>query len=254
MPTNYTLTYSNGVSGWPSFYSYEPDFMVGMNSYFYTSYQGNLYRHNVNETRNEYYGSTYPSSVTTVFAQNPLENKIFKTISLQSNQSWEADLSSDQQSANRIESTEFEEKEGQFWGFVRADGSPDTITAQYALRSANGIGSSTSIDTTVTAAVEINFTVDTGSIISIGDGLYSVDAGVPTFVGTITGVSANQIIVDATAGTVPIVATLFYMYIKNGEAESHGLLGHYAEVTLTNSSTTAVELFAVESEVMKSFP
>lgn len=254
MPTNYTLTYSNGVSGWPSFYSYQPDFMVGMNSYFYTMYQGNLYRHNVNETRNEYYGSTYPSSVTTVFAQNPLENKIFKTISLQSNQSWTAELSSDQQSANRIESTEFEEKEGQFWGFVRADGSSPALTTQYALRSANGIGSSTSIDTTVPAAVEINFTVDTGSIISIGDGLYSVTGGVPTFVGTITGVSANQIIVDATAGTAPTVATLFYMYIKNGEAESHGLLGHYAEVTLTNSSTTAVELFAVESEVMKSFP
>ena len=227
--------------------------MVGMNSYFYTMYQGNLYRHNVNETRNEYYGSTYSSSVTTVFAQNPLENKIFKTISLQSNQSWTAELSSDQQSANRIESTEFEEKEGQFWGFVRADGTSPAPTAQYALRSANGIGNNTSFATPDPTAVEINFAFDIGSIISIGDGLYIVNAGVPTLVGTITGVSSNQIIVDTT-GAPGTVAVGFYMYIKNGEAESHGLLGHYAEVTLTNSSTTAVELFAVESEVMKSFP
>ena len=44
--TNYTLSYSDKSEGWPSFYSFIPDFMIGMNSYFYTFSGGNLYRHN----------------------------------------------------------------------------------------------------------------------------------------------------------------------------------------------------------------
>ena len=42
-----TLTFDDGVKGWTSFYSYIPDFMIGMNNYFYSFKNGNLYRHNV---------------------------------------------------------------------------------------------------------------------------------------------------------------------------------------------------------------
>ena len=31
---NYTLSYDSGVKGFPSFYSYNPDWMIGMNNYF----------------------------------------------------------------------------------------------------------------------------------------------------------------------------------------------------------------------------
>jgi hypothetical protein len=49
---NYTLTYSESSKGWPSFYSYHPEWIQGMNQYLYTFKGGNLYRHNVNDTRN----------------------------------------------------------------------------------------------------------------------------------------------------------------------------------------------------------
>ena len=32
----YTLTFSESVQGWPSFYSYNPDMILGMNQYLYT--------------------------------------------------------------------------------------------------------------------------------------------------------------------------------------------------------------------------
>jgi hypothetical protein len=35
MPT-YTLTYDDGVKGFPSFYTYYPDWIQGMNNYLYT--------------------------------------------------------------------------------------------------------------------------------------------------------------------------------------------------------------------------
>ena len=44
------------------------------------------------------------------------------------------------------------------------------------------------------------------------------------------------------------------MYIKSSEAESHGLLGHYCIFTIVNFNTNKTELFAVESDVMKSYP
>jgi hypothetical protein len=52
---NYTLTYSEGVAGWVSFYSYYPDWIIGMNNYLYTFKGGNIYKHNTNESRNTFY-------------------------------------------------------------------------------------------------------------------------------------------------------------------------------------------------------
>ena len=42
----YTLTYSQGAKGWPSFYSFQPEMMIGMNNYFYSFKGGDLYSKN----------------------------------------------------------------------------------------------------------------------------------------------------------------------------------------------------------------
>jgi hypothetical protein len=59
--------------------------------------------------------------------------------------------------------------------------------------------------------------------------------------------------------TSPLSVTIpsnvnFFFYVKNSVAESHGVLGHYCTFTLQNDYDTKIELFSVESEVMKSFP
>lgn len=91
----YTLSYDPGVQGWPSFYSFEPDWMIGMNNYFYTFKGGNLYRHNVNAVRNNFYGVQYTSKMTSIFNQDSLSNKIFKTLNLEGDDSWSANLQTD---------------------------------------------------------------------------------------------------------------------------------------------------------------
>jgi hypothetical protein len=48
----YTLTYSQQTQGWPSFYSFNPDWIIGMNNFLYTFKGGDLYKHNVNNARN----------------------------------------------------------------------------------------------------------------------------------------------------------------------------------------------------------
>ena len=55
--------------------------------------------------------------------------------------------------------------------------------------------------------------------------------------------------------TVPIpIQDAYFLYIKNSVAESHGVLGHYCVFNIENDNTSPIELFAIESEVMKSYP
>lgn len=267
-----TLTYSEAVTGWPSFYSYNPDWMIGMNQYFYTFKGGNLYRHNVNSLKNTFYGQWWvlvgdpdsaftPSLMHSVFNTSPLENKLFKTLNLEGDAAWGANLLTDIQQSGFIDEPWFEKKEQSYFAFVR-----NNSTGEIAIRSTNGIGASYQVNLAGdTIDFSINPLVDLGTIMSIGDYLYFMVPPTPSTIflaGEITQINRNyklginQIVIDTTIpGTTPItVPNAYFLYTKNSVAESHGVLGHYCEFILTNSSKDKIELFAVESEVMKSFP
>lgn len=266
---NHTLTYSPGVEGWPSFYSFNPDWMIGMNNYFYSFKGGDLYRHNVNNTRNNFYGVQYESIIKSVFNDSPLENKLFKTLNLEGDDTWSASMITDIQDSGFIESNWFEKKEASFYAFVRNEGTVPAQPSEYALRSVNGIGRSLTI-TGTGAAVQVNFAIGgspiaIGSILSIGDYLYyslPPTYNSPILFGQVVSIQVNypsnlnRIVVDTTipGATIPAIQNPYIMYIKNSVAESHGVLGHYCVFTIENANTNKVELFAVESEVMKSYP
>jgi len=244
-----TLSYSDGSKGWPSFYTFYPDFMIGMNSYFYSFKGGNLYQHNTNSLRNNYYGIQGTSSITSVFNPKPtLDIKLFKTLSLESDDSWTVtDLNTDLNNGS-MASAYFEKKEGEWFTYIRSKA--DTVNWNF--RSANGLGSATTVTGAANATV-ITFTEPLGSILSIGDAIYAKTN--PELVGSITSMTANTLTVDASDPNAYIpVQGDFIMSYKNSIAESHGVLGYYMEFTLTNSNTSPVELFSVGSDVMKSYP
>ena len=120
---NYTLTYSEGSKGFPSFYSYNPEYMIGMNNYFYSFKNGQLYRHNTNATRNNYYGVLYSSIIKTVINESPLDNKLFKTLNLESTDAWSAEILTDVAAqSSSITNTSFVKKEGNYFAYVRTNG------------------------------------------------------------------------------------------------------------------------------------
>jgi hypothetical protein len=265
---NYTLSYSDMVGGWVSFYSYYPDWMIGMNNYFYTFKGGDLYRHNVNTERNTFYkpwfvkignpnGAFTPATLQSVFNTAPLENKLFKTINLQGDARWGVTLETDLQYSGFIQEAWFEKKEASFFAFVR-----NNSIGELALRSVNGIGRSYQV--TGGNVIKFAIGISIGNIISIGDLLYfSVPPyTTPILAGKVTAITVdlrngvNQLSIDTTIpGTTVIpIQDAFFLYIKNSVAESHGVLGHYCTFNIENTSNSKVELFAVQSEVMKSFP
>ncbi len=91
----YTVTYSPSLpdrGGWPSFYGYNPEFMIGMNSDFFTFKNGNINIHNQKASlRATFYleentdGDTSITPFTTpyietVFNEKPIEADIYKAI------------------------------------------------------------------------------------------------------------------------------------------------------------------------------
>ena len=243
-----TLSYSNNSRGWTSFYSYIPEMMIGMNSFLYTFKGGNLYRHNSNETRNNFYGAQYTSKITSVFNPDVSAVKNFKTISIDGDDSWDCTVITDLDSGF-ISNSWFELKEGNWFAYIRRN----AMDLDLKFRSAQGIGTPTTVNSLDPLAVVITFNYGIGSIISVGDVAYKNNAGTIVNVGVVTSVSASSITVNTTGGSIPLVSD-FILYIKNSVAESYGSIGYYMQYELENASTDRTELFAVSSNLFKSYP
>lgn len=273
---NYTLSYSSGVQGFPSFYSFHPNYMIGMNNYFYSFNQGNIYRHNSNTVRNQYYGTNYSSTITNVFNDNPLESKLFKTICLESDSPWDVDFTSDVQTTGFIADESFVKKEGAYFSYLRTEGATTGSgtpidSKQYPLRSIQGIMNSAARGGTVgnpivqfDIGVNANMATYINPQIVVNDYLYWSDVTQAnpelTYAGQIQSISYSaingivSILIDAAGAAVIPAGTLYFAAVKNQIAESYGILGHYGRFKLTNNTTQATELFAVQSDVMKSYP
>lgn len=260
-----TLTYSESVKGWPSFYSFIPDMMCGMNNHFYTWKGGNLYVHNSDlVNRCYFYGVQYETYIKTVINDHPLENKLYKTIALIGTDSWDVlAIDTDLQSGGNIDSSWFEEKESSWFSYIRSASAVPAPSSEFPLRSVNGIGRSSIVSGTgANVVVDFALSVSIGTVISVGDYVYYAlpPYTTPVLFGVVTNIqvnypgSINRLTVDSTIGTIPGIQNAYIMSIKNQIAESMGILGHYAILELENSNTERIELFSVWSEVIKSFP
>ena len=86
----YTLSYDEQVRGWPSFYSYKPELVESLKNRYYTFKNGFVYLHNdENVPRNNFYGTTYDSSIEFIFNSNPSMVKNFQTINYEGSNGWE---------------------------------------------------------------------------------------------------------------------------------------------------------------------
>ena len=246
----YTLSFSEDSKGWTSFFSFMPEKMIGMNSYFYTFKGGNLYRHNSNDLRNNFYGVQYNSKIKSVFNLESGAVKNFKTISLNSDDTWDCKVVTDLDTGF-ISPSYFSLKEGDYFGYIRRYDTDINL----GMRSAQGIGGTSAVNSTTPSATVVTFPFSIGSIISVGDVAYKNNAGALLKLGTITAISSNSITVNTTVtgGNIPLVSD-YILCIKNSTAESYGARGYYMQFELENDSTSRVELFDVGSSIFKSYP
>lgn len=268
-----TISYSEYVNGWTSFWSYEPDWMIHVNNSMYSFNNGNLYLHNdENAIRTMFYGVPYGCMVKTIFNEDPLSVKMYKTISLDGIHRWSASLQTDLQSG-MIDQSWFVEKEGNFFSFIR---NYDLITANptaiYNISQIDGrslyiqgVGVTAGSSVGNQVAI-INQGIDTQPNINYGDYIYSMATSISNPTELSGAMSFIGIANDFIPGTIFTYATLNFqtnitappgihlVCVKNTLSESYGIRGYFMDVTLTNYSYDFVELFDISSSVFKSFP
>ena len=84
--TVYTLSYSENSKGWVSFRDIDPENGLSINNDFYTFKFGALWKEYSNDTRNNFYGVQYESSLTAIFNDQPGSIKSFTSVNYEGTQ------------------------------------------------------------------------------------------------------------------------------------------------------------------------
>ena len=244
-----TITYSDRLQGWTSFFSFRPEWMLGLNNTFYSMKEGNLFRHRDNTVnRNTFYGTYFDSSITNVFNDEPTVAKMFKTIGLEGTHPWEAVITSDLE-AGQIQTKWFVPKEGDWYGNIRRNDNNTDLD----LMSAQGVGNcALPVSVLLPPSVTIPFGFNINQMVNVGDTIYKNGVGVGDVIGVAAYVTANAIKINNPIN-LPALGDLI-LAIKDSVAESYGARGYYLEVQLINSLTTQTELFSMSSSAFKSYP
>ena len=247
-----TLTWDEVYNAWTSFHAYTPEWMERLGNKMYSFKNGEMYEHDANEERGSFYGTSYGCSVTFSSNQEPSTVKMFKNLSLETNSSsWYADIDSELESGliGNNSSYKFEDKEGIKYAYIRRN---ETDKLDFNKLSILGIGNlqSTPGSNQYTFSGYIpNQVSKSGTDNQGGDELYFND-GSSKLIGVIQEITDKTITTVASAN-VPATND-FCFVVKNASAESYGVRGYHAKITLTNMSTSFVELFSATTEVFKS--
>jgi hypothetical protein len=241
---NKTLTFDEQAKGWTSFHSFNPEFMMGMNNNFFSFKGGELYKHHSdNVPRNTFYGVQHPSKVSIIVNDSPSEIKQLQAVSLEGNNTWEALIrayisNSDDYLESSIKRTEFVKKEGIWYAYARRNES----TSSYDSKSTYGLGTVSNITATTFELNGGSTSLCVGDSIIRGSNLVNISV--------IESIAGNLITLNSTTG---LLEGNYVLGMKNPRVEGGNLRGYSIRINLTTQENNKVELFAVNSEVIKSF-
>ena len=169
-----TISFKEDTNGWTSRKSFLQEDGVSLNNKYYTFKHGDLWVHD-NETRNNFYGDPYNSSIKFIFNDAPGSIKQHKTLNYEGTQArifqdnsgnsdtdndffnknsvagwWSNSIESDKQSGNVLK---FVEKEGKWFNYIQ--GTQTTLsnldTSEFSVQ---GLGSGS-----VSASADYSFKV-----------------------------------------------------------------------------------------------
>jgi len=230
-----TWVYSPEAQGFLGKQTFNPDEMLRVNNHFLSFKGADVYKHNIGPYGN-FYGALNSCGFEFNFNQEPSTRKIFKNISIEGNTPWQVTLKTDMQNGY-VSLADFKNKEGVYYGYVRGNDGVDTATL-----AVSGIGT---IDSIVGNVVNFNGTIST--LISVGDLVFDTNL---QQVGTITGITSNSITIDSTS---LISIGMFLLSAKPSSVETSGIRGYYMNVKAELNTTGYSEVYALNSEVSKSF-
>jgi hypothetical protein len=236
-----TWFYSDRYNGWNTRQTFNPEDMCRLNSNLISFNLGELYIHNqplngVTPNYNTFYGVQYPSKFQFVFSQAPSERKIYSTLEIEGTTRLQITTATDL-NQGYINIADFEKKEGVFYSYIR--NTNDTLDT--SLLSTQGIGTAT------VSGLTLQFPFILDPIISVGDKIINLSKQP---VGTVLAKTDTTLVLDT---MLNIVSGDYVICAKTQSIAVNSMLGYYMKVDASFSSTTEEELFAINTEVAKSF-
>jgi hypothetical protein len=230
--SDYTVSFSESVNGWPSRKTFLPESGISLNNVYYTFKNGEIYKHS-NNTRNTFYGgSLAPSTVTFYLNDSPGNVKIFRTLNYQGDNDWEVEEIKTNRQTGAISS--FVNKEGIYYNYISGENQATKSSLDLKALNVQGLGTPVSISSN-----NITFT-NLNSVLQIGDKVFNNSND---DIRTVQSISGNTVTLDAAP------TNAFNYFAKDNRYNTSGLLGYYLEATLKNESNEAKELYSVGSEV-----
>jgi hypothetical protein len=256
-PTNlendFTVSYDVTSNVWNTFYSYRPESIVSVDDTLFTFFAGVMYKHSDAANRSTYYGNPYNSVVEVISNQNPSMVKSYEAISLEGTNAWAADVSNTDQSTS-ILAADFSERERNWYAYVPRDSSANTGTA--TITSLSGSSEVFVLGNVATGGVSgstITFTTPVGDVpFPMGGSLYKVSGATLVSLSlTVSSISGDKQ-VTASGSVTGVNNGDTIVVIGNGAIEGDQIRDYYAKIKLTNSSTSEIELYAVNMVFAKS--
>ena len=236
----FTVAYDVKSAQWVTLYSFIPEKMGFIKNQFFTFKDGRMYTHETNNTHNSFYGTSYSSKISVVSNQNPSMVKTYETISLEGNAAWDATFkNSDQESSITVSS--FDERERNYYAHIGRDtlGSTGHIVGIGEVESVTG-------DKIVLTSRISNVAIPYESDILKVSGSTLVDTNLD--VNAITGrkeIQADATVTGVSAGDVLVSRSQSAM-------DGDPMRDYYLQIDLEKTSSTAIELYAVNANFDKS--
>jgi len=247
------VSFKEGVDGWNTRMSYNPEAGISLNNEYYTFDNAELYNHTLLNDyvsppaavpRSNFYGAQGNTTVTAIFNDAPTSVKNFKTLSYEGDEGWTASIATNKQSGTV---STWKEREGIFFNYIMGDATTlaNIDTKEFSVQ---GIGRV--LATTTGSIIEINGDINVS--LQNNDVIYhTVSSTALRTIGTVLSVDRvnNQIRLDANVPGAPLQPNDFVLFAKNSKVNTSGLIGYYGETVFSTSSGEKKELFAVNSEV-----
>lgn len=253
---NEVVSFDDNIDGWTSRKSFVPESGLSLNNVYYTFKNGEIWSHD-NETRSNFYGTQYKTSVQFIFNDMPSRIKNFKTLSYEGSAGWVCPLILTDSQDGEVEF--FKNKEGIWYNYIKGLATTwSNISQSGSLDprefSVQGIDTAEYVEDNLTS-VTIGFVNDinvslqhgTADIVMFKD----ISSGNIYVIGECTAIDhVNKTITCtlASGGVVPEDGD-FIFFAKNSEVNTSGIIGYYGRVDMEVTSADFKELFAVNSEM-----
>ena len=253
-----TIAYGTTKGFWLTRYSFIPEHYEYVHNRFFSFNDGDMYRHNVNETRGRFYDVNYSATASIVSKANPSMIKSFNAVSLEGDSAFSITLTTTGQKTS-IAVDDFEEREGLYYKRIPRDvvgtfsGENNIVLGRVESNSGATVTFETrisdlpfSIDNSNAQVFRVDYDASHTSPDSSGQSSNTATNIMSSGTARVQSVDGRKVItLSATPNNPADLTGKILVQTEHKLTSANQMRGYHLGMILTSTSTSAVELYAV---------